>query len=157
MREAIFRFISLKVEFFKDFYMTKKKKGIILYAEDDENLRKVYSMAWKRYFPAYSVEQLPDGGSLERRLAKDITNVRLVITDDQMPNVRGSKIIEDYARKERFRHIPFILLYAGEPSIGRIAVRNGAFAYLDKGRFLDDLVNFIGKALKTSESIASSQ
>ncbi|MGA2130532.1 MAG: response regulator [Candidatus Pacearchaeota archaeon] len=132
--------------------MTERK--VILYAEDDDNLRKVYGLAWKRFFPEYSIEDFADGSSLERRLAEDVGNVRLVITDNRMPGITGSEIIEKYAKKDEFRHIPFILFYIGDSSIGMIAMKNGAFGYLIKGKeHVKEIADYIRQALKVSDSL----
>ena len=129
----------------------------ILYAEDDPDFRRIYERTLKRNFPENPVEIFPDGGSLERRLAENLDSAALVITDNDMPIMAGgkviirgygSKIIKDHARRNGFRQIPFLLLYAGEPIIGKVAVENGAFAYADKLSGMDNIIATVKRALE---------
>ena len=123
----------------------------ILYAEDDAMVRGTYERFFRRFFPDNPLETFNDGNSLERRLSGNLDGVSLVFTDNQMPGKTGGEIIREYARRKEFEGVPFILFYAGEPIIGKVAVENGAFAYLDKGSSLDELKGVIKQALDLSE------
>ena len=57
-----------------------------------------------------------DGTSLEERLKKDTNRVCAVVTDNNMPGIKGSQIIDKYASKIG---LPFILFYAGDERIGQ--------------------------------------
>ena len=103
---------------------------IILFADDDESIRKSHKFFFEMNFPEYDVEFFRDGTSLNKRLNQDLTGVCAVVTDNRMPGIEGSGIIKDYAR--RLRHIPFILSYGGDKEIGEEAVRAGAYAYVLK-------------------------
>ncbi len=135
--------------------MTDKK--VILYAEDDKGLRDATERTLRRSFPEYTIETVNSGDSLEKRLNNGIEDVALVITDNEMPGVRGAKIIELYAKKEGFRRIPFILFYGGDDIIGKVAVENGAFSYVLKPLKIEDLFPTVSRALQHSEITASLQ
>ena|SRR3989344_8808586 len=125
--------------------MTSRKT--ILYAEDTDYVRKIFTRCLSGNFPDNPLEIFQDGSSLERRLGGDLGNVGLVITDNEMPGRTGSQIIREYARREEFRRIPFVLLYAGDPLIGEVAVKNGAFAYAEKLSGMDNIITTIKRAL----------
>lgn len=117
--------------------MTDRKT--ILYAEDNQDFRRMLMRWLDSRFSEYDVETFVDGSSLEKRLVGNLENVALVIADSDMPIVGadvvkgvGGRIIEKYARKEEFRRVPFVLLYGGHEAIGKKALEDGAFAYLDK-------------------------
>lgn len=135
-----------------------EKLGKILYAENDQMLRTVCLMLFERTFPDYEIESLKDGTSLERKLNDGIENVKLVLTDNNMPGINGSDIIRNYAQKPGFENLPFIIFYGGDESIGRELVeRYGAFAYMTKPGNPRNLLAKIKEALNYSESIKLSQ
>lgn len=104
----------------------EKQKSILL-AEDDECIRHLFYEFMKISFPEYEIETFEDGTSLQGRLEKNIENVKVVITDNQMPGITGSEIIKDYAKK-----VPMVLVYGGKEYIGEEAIKNGAVGYLLK-------------------------
>jgi len=115
-------------------------RKIILFADDDANIRNMTLEVFGLEFPDYAVEILEDGESLD--------GVRVVITDNGMPGMCGSEIIERYARDPRFEgRIPFILCYGGDQEIGERAKKNGAFAYILKPHSMLDFSRTIKKAL----------
>ena len=122
----------------------------ILYAEDDNMVRGTYQLVFRKLFPDNSLETFNDGASLENRLAGNLDDVALVVTDNEMLGKTGGRIIKEYARREEFRQIPFVLFYAGEPIIGKVAVENGAFAYVDKGSDIEEIRATIKRALEHS-------
>lgn len=130
--------------------MTDRKT--ILYAEDKEEFRTRYQRVMDHFFPGYRVVPFNDGTSLENRLAGNLNDVALIVTDNQMPGKTGFDIIKDHAREEKLRRIPVILLYNGEPIIGKVAVENGAFSYVSKMSDQQDLVAEMRRALDFSAS-----
>lgn len=102
----------------------------ILLADDDESVRSMQKILLARSLgQEYKIEEFKDGGSLKNRLERDVGDVVLVVTDNEMPGANGSEIIAEYARKYKF---PFVLVYGGVKSIGEQAVEDGAFRYLIK-------------------------
>jgi len=120
--------------------MTDRK--IILYAEDNEAVRRRYERILQRRFPEpeYSVETFEDGSSLKARLDSYVGNVSVVVLDETLPGVTGDQIIKTYARREGFEHIPFILFTSEIGLIGKVALLNGAFAHVDKLDPIDKLL-----------------
>lgn len=105
----------------------------ILYAEDNEGLRKIFLMWNKALLPEVNLEIFEDGNSLEKRLQKGSSGVDMVIMDNDMPISKGSDIIKKYTRTSEFRNVPFVLYYGGSPQIGEQSVKDGAKAYFLKG------------------------
>lgn len=126
-----------------------ENKGTILYADDEPSIRNLMKIILGSEFPNHHIEVFEDGSSLERRLTNGIENVRLVLTDNQMPGITGREIIRKYAKQSGFEQIPFVLCYAGDGSIGRSLVDEGyASAYLRKPVGLSDLKNTLKNVLE---------
>ena len=89
---------------------------IILYAEDDKELRECVVENLQARGISNPVEEFSDGVALEERLKQGVDGVGVVLTDNQMPGIRGSKIIEKYAPRIG---LPFILFCAGAESTGQ--------------------------------------
>jgi DNA-binding NtrC family response regulator len=119
----------------------------IIIADDESSIRKIVGIMIGQSIPGFEIEFFEDGTSLENKLNDGIANVRLVITDNHMPGVSGSELIRRYAPQLKERKIPMILYYGGEETIGREAVRNGAFAYLLKPCDLSTFTRKITEAL----------
>ena len=127
--------------------MAKENKGTILIADDEEGCREVIKNFFDSGFPGYSIEEFNDGNLLKNRLEKELQNpndVKLLITDNQMPGITGGELINEYARKIKF---PVILHYSGSLYIGEEAVRNGAYDYLRKPCAFDNFIKIVKRAL----------
>mgnify|MGYP001568243633 CR=1 FL=1 len=122
--------------------------GQILLADDVEFLRKLYGDIVSSTFPNYEVEFFQNGGSLVERLERGVGNIALILTDNSMPpGPTGSEIIRKYAKSPKFDGtIPFILSYAGDEEIGKKAIEDGAFSFIQKPFDLSQLVDIIQKA-----------
>ena len=135
-----------------------ENKGTILYADDELSMRKLMGIVFENYFPNHAIEVFENGTSLENRLTNGIENVRLVLTDNQMPGITGSEIIRRYSQKEAFNGVPFVLYYAGDESIGKSLKEEGyASAYLLKPCGMKELADTLERVLNSSESKESSQ
>ena len=88
----------------------------ILIADDYDVVRQSIVDCFNEHFPEYNIEAFRDGTSLEERLKKDTNRVCVVVTDNNMPGIKGSQIIDKYASKIGFL---FILFYAGDERIGQ--------------------------------------
>ncbi|MEK6840486.1 MAG: response regulator [Nanoarchaeota archaeon] len=134
-------------------------KEIILYADDEPNMRNLVKDILELDFPAYNIEVFGDGSSLEERLMKGTENVGLVVTDNEMPGIIGSEIIKKYSKRPGFENIPFVLCYAGNVSLGAYLVKEGyAFSYLEKPFGIKDLRRTLKNALASvKDPTASSQ
>jgi CheY-like chemotaxis protein len=81
------------------FKQIMESKGKILIADDKEPQRELVSEFIGILFPEYKLEVFEEGESLKNRLEGLVgkeTNVKLVLTDNQMPGYEGSKLIEKY-------------------------------------------------------------
>jgi len=126
--------------------MGKKRK--ILIADDDEENRELVNVFTKKLFPEYELELFEEGASLRKRLEGLVgkeNNVKLVLTDNQMPGYEGSELIKEYSRKINF---PMILIYGGFNGIGKQAVENGAYGFLQKPFGLDEFKKMAESALE---------
>jgi DNA-binding NtrC family response regulator len=120
----------------------------ILLSDDDEAIRTLYQQLLRDRFTDYGVEVLTDGDSLVGRLEKEVDNVAVVITDNSMPpGPAGSEVIKRYARGSKFGKIPFILVYAGDITLGNEAIQNGAFDFIEKPFNLQQFIGVVQKAL----------
>ena len=132
--------------------MTEENKGTILIADDDPYVLFMNQRKIDEHFPGFFVQTFEDGISLERRLNEDVGDVRLVITDNQMPGPDGSDIIRNYARK--LEQIPFVLFYGGKESLGKSLIQeHNNVSYDLKSPNWDGFVSTIRRALDYSEWI----
>lgn len=122
-----------------------ENENIILYAEDEDLVRDMVVDYFKFMFPNYSVKTFNNGTSLERELLNgDLSKVKVVVLDNNMPGINGGEIIKKYTSKLNFS---FILHYAGDEKIGKEAKENGAYAYALKPETME-LMNILKKILK---------
>jgi len=128
-----------------------KMKNKILVADDDGAMRRLNLRCLKMGFPRYETEEFEDGKSLVSKLEGDVSGVALVLTDNEMPGINGSEIIKNYASREGFKQIPFILVYGGDETIGKQVVRDGAFGYLIKPYDFKNYNELIAEALNFSQ------
>ena len=120
-----------------------------MYAEDDSSTRELIEICFQEYFfGKVNLEIFEDGSSLEERLQRGSEGIDLVLTDNKMPGFHGSEIIRDYAKKNGYEKIPFILCYGGSPEIGKQAIKDGATNYIIKPTNLNEFTNSIKRALK---------
>ena len=130
-------------------------KKTILYAEDNENVRWSCQGLLKRLFPDVHIEVFEDGTSLEKRL-KEGPAPNVVLTDKNMPGIKGSQIIVKYSPK--LPGTKFIMLYGGNPNIAEYLVSKGlAYAYLLKPATTEEISGTLNMALNSSRPTESSQ
>jgi two-component system chemotaxis response regulator CheY len=130
----------------------ENQKKRILAADDNDIMTDFYAMILKDNFPQFEIETFADGASLESKLKGGRNGIRVVITDNEMPGISGSSIIEKYAKSQEYHGIKFILCYgAGSDEIGKMAVNNGAFAYIIKPFKPDAIIKIVKNALDSTE------
>lgn len=112
----------------------------IFYAEDEPLTRRVVSAKLEKVFPDYEIEIFSNGDSLDKALNLDISEVKYVITDNQMPGINGSEIIKRHSWM--YKEIEFILYTADGELIGKEAVENGA-VYIPKETSNNNLINYL--------------
>ncbi len=131
--------------------------GTILYAEDNSEIREHYEIFFQGIFSDYDIVIVKSGNALEEKLSSGIGDVKMIITDNDMPpGPKGSQIIAKYAQKKDFEKIPFILYYSGDKSTGKFLARKykNVF-YMLKSIDLQDFEKFIRD--KLNQPIHSSQ
>ena len=121
----------------------------IIHADDDKMTREFYQAVHHRTFPSYELVQFEDGKSLKESLEKLAGDgVALVLTDNSMPGMSGAEIIKEYAGDSRYSNTKFILFYGGDARIGKEAVLNGAFAFIEKpASMITEVVPLMKQAL----------
>lgn len=123
-------------------------KGTIIYAEDREEIRMVYERIIRLNFPDYDLEYVVSGLDLWKRLERGADGLSLVVTDNSMLlGPKGIQIIEEYAQREDFRHVPFILFSADDIFLGEEAVKRGAYSFIQKGSDISEIVAVLRNAL----------
>ena len=120
----------------------------ILIADDSKDQRDLHKDFLGEEFSKFELEFFEDGTSLEERLNGNVNDVKLVITDNNMPRITGIEIIKRYSTAPKFSEIPFILYYDGNKEIGEEAMKNGAFGYILKAGDLKDYFETIKRALR---------
>lgn len=82
----------------------RKKRGLILLAEDNDDLRDIV----KRWLVSRGFDVLVavDGGEAVRLCQHEVPD--LVMVDLQMPGIDGIMTIKHLRRSERLRHVPVI-------------------------------------------------
>ena len=127
----------------------------ILIADDKKDARDLTKEILENSLPDYSFETFENGTSLKNKLngllVKRDRNIKAIITDDTMPGCTGSELIAKYAKMKEFEKTPVILVYGGEESIGKKAVENGAFAYVQKPYDISKFSNLVKKAISSFE------
>jgi CheY-like chemotaxis protein len=110
----------------------REGKFRVLFSDDSQIARDLYRILLQRN--GYEVEVAQDGSEALQKLRA--SSFDAVITDDQMPAMDGSELLEVAKNDERFYHIPFILISGHASDEARSnAINNGAAAYLVKGSF----------------------
>ncbi len=124
-----------------------ENKGRILIADDEEGQRCLVSEATKMFFPGYELEVFKEGTSLKERLEGLVgkeTEIKLVLTDNQMPGYEGSKLIREYSEKI---NPPMILIYGGKLGIGEQALKDCAYGFIQKPFRLQEFNELVERAL----------
>ncbi|HLA23358.1 MAG TPA: response regulator [Candidatus Nanoarchaeia archaeon] len=121
--------------------MTNERRTILI-ADDDENSLSSLELSFPMYFPDFTLELFENGNDLEARIISGMEDVFLVFTDNQMPGINGSDVIERYAKQ--YPEVSFVLHYGGKEEIGRRAIENGAKGYIIKPGSLNNLRTILG-------------
>ncbi len=114
--------------------VSKKRKGKfrVLFADDSQIARDLYRILLQRN--GYEVEVAQDGSEALQKLRT--AKFDAVVTDDQMPAMDGTELLEVAKSDESLYHLPFILISGHASDEARAtAVKLGATAYLVKGSF----------------------
>ena len=126
----------------------RSKGGLVLIAEDDDDLRWVLTQALEGR--GYQVVQARDGAEALALVEREPVN--LILLDLKMPNVDGFAVMRRLQLSESTREIP-VLVISGSEGTGRSefrAMRLGATGYMAKPIDVTDLARRIQQLLSTS-------
>jgi len=128
-------------------------KSTILIAEDDENLREMYTMALTN--AGFEVLPAVDGREALDLLEKRFTEINLLILDIVMPEMDGFEVLEKIADDSRFNKIPvFVSTNLDNEEDRRKAFGMGALDYYIKSNHTpSELVNDVKGVIATQEHL----
>ncbi len=126
----------------------KRYRNRIFVAEDYPEIMAAYKIMLEMEFSETPTEFFKDGTSLVDRLNQNPTDLGLVLTDNQMPGINGSKIIEDYAKDPRFENVRFVLATGDGAEAGQKALKDGAHGYLAKPVSFEEVTKMVRSALE---------
>lgn len=121
---------------------------IIIFADDNGTSRLMFKCMVPQHLPGYQIETYENGKTLQNKLEQGNNGISAVVTDNAMPEIHGSEVIKEYAKKEGFENIPFILVYCGDPQIGEQAKQNGAYDYCMKPLEYSEFCEVLKKAIQ---------
>ncbi len=102
----------------------EKRKLRVLYAEDDEIVRKVVSALLKMKYT--DVEVAKNGTELFEKLTAPGASYDCVVSDDNMPGKRGQQVFEEIKDMDNLRNLPFVLITAvPDPATKQKMEKNG--------------------------------
>jgi len=124
------------------------ENGIIIYADDKEYLRDFYRGIHKRMFEGYKPEFYKSGEDVIKRLEELAVNGNgrgvIILDNDMKPGLSGGELIKEYSPR---LDIPMILVSGDDKSVGEEAIKNGAYAFIEKPFKIEYFCDTIKKAL----------
>lgn len=129
----------------------EKLKIRILHAEDDPAISATIKRAINRKYPDAEIVQVRDGQELLDKL-NNSEPFNLIITDNDMPNMRGIDALKEIKDNERFRTIPVLIVSGGMAREEEEEVKKLGARFLSKPFGLGDLYGLIGELVKIEDS-----
>lgn len=114
-------------------------KGKILFADDSPVIKKIIKRAMEA--EDYELLEASDGKEALAILSKEVKEVKLILSDWNMPVMNGFDLLKAIKTNSSLKHIPVIMLTT-EAEKGNInkAIQAGAANYLLKPFNTDDLI-----------------
>ena len=129
---------------------TPKDRIRVLFAEDDDMIREVTTMALRR--EGYDVVAVNDGA--EAIAALPILNPDIIISDVRMPICDGFAFLQHVRREPRFSLTPFIIISArADTADQRMGMSLGAEDYVTKPFQPEDLLKTMAIRLERATTI----
>jgi DNA-binding NtrC family response regulator len=120
-------------------------KNTILVADDKENLRGLYVLFLEGAFRDYQIQTFENGNQLIGRLEKDVSDVAVVITDNDFGNgPRGIDILRKYSGKKNY---PPFILSTGEKGNIENEVKNLGANYFFKSNKIEQFIEIVTSIL----------
>ncbi len=117
-----------------------------LVVEDSPTMRQLISFSLRR-FPDCRIVEAVDGADALRRMAYD--EIDLVLTDINMPNMDGLKLVALLRANARTRNMPIIIITTeGAEEDRQRGLELGADAYISKPVEADALVRRVEQVLQ---------
>jgi len=122
-------------------------KKCILIVDDSESIREVVSAALIE--SGFEVVQGVDGKDGLDNLHKRSKDIKLIISDLNMPNMDGIELVKEVRSDERFKYLPIIMLTT-ESQMGKKmeAKQAGATGWIIKPFEKAKLLNVINKVMR---------
>lgn len=124
-------------------------KARILVAEDDQDLREMLIEVLED--AGYGTLAAADGRQALDYLADEKQAIDLVITDVQMPGIRGDALL-NFAREKRAEALVVVITAFGSVEQAVELVRAGAYQYLKKPFANSALISTVEEALRLTEA-----
>ena len=126
----------------------------ILVVDDDVELRKALTKVLQ--LEGYDAVGQPDAASALNYLGSNQKKFDLVITDVSMPGMKGTALLT--ALKAAFPDLPVIIITAfGDWDMYAVALREGAYEFLNKPLDRAELLDCVRRALSNSSTGCSNQ
>lgn len=124
----------------------------ILYADDSERFRKTVAAFLRSC--GYFVDEVEDGSQLINMLER-VMNAGwqhdLIITDNEMPNVTGIRVLQYVRGNERTKHLP-VIVFSGSDIKEAVEKAGGVFLGKDRRSELGALAkSMLGQARQPSQ------
>ena len=121
-------------------------KSKVLVVDDSQTVVKFVSLSLRAR--GYEIVTACDGMEAIEKLSATTGEVDLVITDLNMPNLDGYKLIETLRLNPQHKHTPIIILTSEEDEDDRLkGIKAGATAYLTKPFKPDSLLAEVDRQL----------
>src|SRR5690349_19866852 len=118
---------------------------------DDSRVERQIARGLLEKEPGWTVSTAEDGIEALEQIEEQLPD--LVLTDMQMPNMDGLKLVE--CIRNEYPLIPVVLMTAaGSEAIADTALQRGAASYVSKSDFAVDLVGTLKRVLATSRQHA---
>src|SRR5580704_3238320 len=102
----------------------------------------------------YEVELAVNGKEALKAMAQNVPD--LVLTDLEMPEMNGLKLVENV--RSTYPSVPVILMTAfGSEEIAALALQKGAASYIPKRYLADDIISTVQNILSVSKGDHQSQ
>ena len=122
-------------------------KKCILIVDDSESIREVISTALIEN--GYEVIQGVDGKDGLDKLHSRSSDIKLILSDLNMPNMDGIQLVKEVRRDEKFKYLPIIMLTTESQATKKMEAKEaGATGWIIKPFEKDKLMNTIKKVLR---------
>lgn len=120
--------------------------AVVLLADDDSQVHDAVRRFLLRELPELSLLSAPDG--VEAEYALDTSTIDILLLDLSMPNMDGLTLLQ--RRSESASGLPYTIVFTAFADFRSLtsAIRYGARDFVDKLRWLTDLVPALSRALQ---------